>query len=57
MLTIRDASSASRREFLRVGSLALGGLTLPGLPGPVRQVELVCHAPVPPIQPVPEQYS
>lgn len=28
MLSIRDAS---RREFLRIGSLALGGLTLPGL--------------------------
>src|SRR6478609_4107657 len=30
MLTIRDPAS-SRRDFLRIGSLGLGGLTLPGL--------------------------
>ena len=32
MLTIRDSSSRfGRRDFLRIGSLTLGGLTLPGL--------------------------
>src|SRR4051812_19580329 len=31
MLTIFDRDHMSRRGFLRVGSLALGGLTLPGL--------------------------
>src|SRR5262249_19502571 len=31
MLTIFDRNPLSRRAFLRVGSLALGGLTLPGL--------------------------
>ena len=30
MLTLRDQQQ-SRREFLRIGSLALGGLSLPGL--------------------------
>jgi hypothetical protein len=31
VLTIYDRSGPSRRDFLRVGGLALGGLTLPGL--------------------------
>jgi len=31
MLTFRDPRFRSRREFLRVGGVALGGLTLPGL--------------------------
>lgn len=31
MLTFRDPARFGRRDFLRVGALALGGLTLPGL--------------------------